>query len=147
MRNLLPLAVSLVLAAAASAETSFPRGSFGFAEIEKAKAAATAQNKDLAFIYTDKNTTCGLCQGAAAAFIDAVKSKTVIVHIDSKDTKNLWSKLPEAVRQGLTDGKFIPKIAVTDAAASKLTTSLTYEAYKEDDRKSIRGLKKALKAD
>lgn len=147
MKTLLPLAISVVIAAFASAETSFPRGSFAFADIEKAKAAASAGKKELAFIYTDKDTTCGLCQGAAAAFIDAVKSKAVIVHVDSKDWKDVWAKLPEAVRQGFTPGKMIPKIAVTDAAASKLTTSLTYEAYKEDDRKSIRELKKAMKGE
>lgn len=147
MKAIFSLTVSLILAAVASADTAFPRGSFELADIEKAKAQATAEKKDLAFIYTDKSSTCGLCQGAASAFIDAVKSKTIIIYVDSKDYKAVWPKLPEAVRQGFTPGKFIPKIAITDASASKLTTSLTYEAYKEDDRKSIRGLKKAMKAE
>ncbi len=105
------------------------------------------KKKDLAFIYTDKATTCGLCQGAAAAFIDAVKSKTVIVYVDSTANQTWWPKLPEPVRQALTPGKFIPKIVVTDPTAAKVTASLTYEAYKEDDRKAIRGLKTAMKGE
>ncbi len=138
---------SLLVAVAAHGETDFPRGSFEMADLEKAKALATAEKKDLAFIYTDKTTTCGLCQGAAAAYIDAVKSKTVIVYLDSTATKTWWSNIPVSVREALTPGKFIPKIVVTDSTVSKVTASLTYEAYKEDDRKAIRGLKKAMKAE
>ncbi|MES2661477.1 MAG: hypothetical protein V4689_22855 [Verrucomicrobiota bacterium] len=147
MKSLVSLAMSLLLAAGASAETKFPRGSFEMADLDKAKAHAAAEKKDLAFVYTDKTTTCGLCQGAAAAYIDAVKSKAVIVYVDSKANATWWAKLPEPVRQALTPGKFIPKIAVTDPAASKVSASLTYEAYKEDDGKAIRGLKKAMKAE
>ncbi len=139
--------MSLFLAASASAETKFPRGSFEMADFEKAKAHAAAEKKELAFIYTDKATTCGLCQVAAAAYIDAVKSKTVIVYVDSTASDKWWSKLPESVRQAFTGGKFIPQIAVTDAAASKVSASLSYETYKEDNRKSIRALKKAMKAE
>jgi hypothetical protein len=147
MKSLFSLALSLFLAAGASAGTEFPRGSFEASDLDRAKAHAAAEKKDLAFIYTDKATTCGLCQGAVTAYIDAVKSKTVIVYVNSKDTQALWPKLSEPVRQALTPGKFIPKIAVTDATASKVSASLTYEAYKEDERKAIRGLKKAMKAE
>ena len=139
--------MSLFLAAAATADTEFPRGSFEMADLEKAKAHAAAEKKELAFVYTDKTTTCGLCQGATAAYIDAVKSKAVIVYVDSKANATWWKKLPAPVRQALTPGKFIPKIAVTDSAASKVSASLTYETYKEDDRKAIRDFKKAMKAE
>ncbi len=147
MKSIASLIVSLIFAAGASADTEFPRGSFEMADLDKAKALATTEKKDIAFIYTDKATTCGLCQGAAAAYIDAVKSKTVIVYVDSTANQTWWAKLPEPVRQALTPGKFIPKIAVTDSTATKVSASLTYEAYKEDDRKAIRGLKKAMKAE
>jgi hypothetical protein len=147
MKSIASLVVTLLLVATASADTEFPRGSFEMADLEKAKAVATTEKKDIAFIYTDKLSTCGLCQGAAAAYIDAVKSKTVIVYVDSPATHTWWPKLPEPVRQALTPGKFIPKIVVTDATASKVSASLTYEAYKADDRKAIRGLKKAMKAE
>lgn len=147
MKSIVTLVASLIIAASASADTDFPRGSFEMADLDKAKALATTEKKDLAFVYTDKTTTCGLCQGAAAAYIDAVKSKTVIVYVDSTANKTWWPKLPEPVRQGLTPGEFIPKIVVTDATASKVTASLTYEAYQADNRKAIRDLKKAMKAE
>lgn len=147
MKSLISFAASLILAAAASADTDFPRGSFEVADLDKAKALATAEKKDIAFIYTDKTSTCGLCQAAAAAYIDAVKSKTVIIYVDSKATQALWPKLPEPVRKALTPGEFIPKIVVTDASAAKVSASLTYEAYEADDSKAIRGLKKAMKAE
>jgi hypothetical protein len=147
MKSLISLIVSLVVSAIAAADTDFPRGSFEMADLEKAKALATTEKKDLAFIYTDKSTTCGLCQGATAVYIDAVKSKAVIVYVDSTANKTWWQKLPEPVRQALTPGKFIPKIVVTDATGSKVSASLTYEAYKADDSKAIRGLKKAMRAE
>ena len=147
MKIIFSLVASMVLSAIASADTAFPRTSFVMADLEKAKAVATTEKKSLAFIYTDKTTTCGLCQGAAAAYIDAVKSKTVIVYVDSKAKDTDWQQLPAPVREALIPGKFIPKIVVTDAAASKVTTSLTYEAYKADDSKAIRGLKKGMRAE
>ena len=147
MNSLTSLIVSLVISAIASAETDFPRGTFEMADLEKAKAHATTEKKALAFIYTDKFTTCGLCQIAADAYIDAVKSKAVIVYVDSTANKTWWMKLPEPVRKALLPGKFIPKIVVTDATGSKVTASLNYEAYKADDSKAIRGLKKAMRAE
>jgi hypothetical protein len=147
MKTIVTLVASVILSTGASAETKFPRGSFEMADLEKAKTVAATEKKSLAFIYTDKATTCGLCQGAAEAFIDAVKSKAVIVHVDSTANKTWWQKLPEPVREGLTPGKFIPKVVVTDAAASKVSASLTYEAYKADDRKAIRSLKTGMKAE
>jgi hypothetical protein len=147
MKFIVSFVASLMIAATASADTEFPRGSFEMADLDKAKASAATQKKAIAFIYTDKTTTCGLCQGAAAAYIDAVKSKTVIVYVDSKANETWWSKLPEPVRKALTAGEFIPKIAVTDATASKVSASLTYEAYKADNSKAIRGLKKAMRAE
>ena len=139
--------MTLFFAAAATADTEFPRGSFEMADLDKAKALAAAEKKDVAFVYTDKTTTCGLCQGATAAYIDAVKSKAVIVYVDSKANATWWKKLPEPVRKALTPGKFIPKIAVTDSAVSKVSASLIYEDYEKDDRKAIREFKKAMKAE
>ncbi len=137
----------LIFTAGISAGSEFPRGSFELADLQKAKASALTEKKDIAFIYTDKTTSCGLCQGAVAAYIGAVKSKTVIIYVNSEAKPSPLPQLPELVSQALKSGKFIPKIVVTDSNVSKVTASLTYEAYKEDNRKSIRGLRKALKAE
>lgn len=128
----------------AQAEQEFPRGTFQLKDLEKAKAEAAASKKPIAFIYTDKNTTCPLCQGAADEFLDATKSKAVIVYVDSPSTTSVWPTLPSAVKKGLEAGKFIPKIAITDASTENLITSLNYDTYKQDN-KTVRDLKKALK--
>ena len=147
MKSVFSLIVSLIFSAGVFAADEFPRGSFEFADLEKAKTVATTEKKDIAFIYTDKNTTCGLCQNAVTAYIAAVRSKTVIVYVNSAAKPSLWSQLPELVSKALIPGECIPKIVVTDASVSKVSGSLNYEEYKADDRKAIRGLKKAMKAE
>ncbi|WP_367874560.1 hypothetical protein [Luteolibacter sp. Populi] len=138
------LLLSLAFTGLCSAEQKFPRGTFESKDLDKAKAEATAQKKPIAFIMTDKDTTCPLCQGAASAFLDVVKSKAVIVYVNSKETSTVWGGLPEAARKGLEAGKFIPKMAVTDASAANLITSINYDSYTADD-KILREFKKALK--
>lgn len=147
MKVITTLVVSLIFAAIASAETEFPRGTFEIADLEQAKSSAVSIKKDLAFIYTDKATSCGLCQNAVAEYIDAVKSQAVIVHLDAKGMKAIWQRLPPVVQTGLKPGEYIPKIVVTDATATKLVASLICEDYKADTRKTIRELKKALRAE
>jgi hypothetical protein len=56
------LIVSLIFAAGALADTKFPRGTLQVAHFEKAKALATTEKKELAFIDTDTTNSCGLCQ-------------------------------------------------------------------------------------
>jgi hypothetical protein len=71
----------------------------------------------------------------------------VIVYVDSNSDQTSWLKVPALVQLVLIRGEFIPTIVVTDSAVSKVSTSLTYDIYKLDDRKAIRGLKKVLKAE
>ncbi len=147
MKKVISLVAFLIFSVGVLAADEFPRGSFEFADLEKAKTVAATGKKDIAFVYTDKTTTCGLCHNAVAAYIGAVKSKTVIVYVNSNAKPSLWSQLPELVSKALIPGKCIPKIVVTDASITKVSGSLNYEEYKADDRKAIRGLKKALKAE
>lgn len=148
MKKLIGLVMVAVISAStsASADTKFPRGTFAVAQLDKAKEEAASSKKGIAFVYTDKKTTCGLCQNAAEAYLSAVKSKTVVVFVDSKTPSN-WSDLPALVRTGLTPGKFIPKLVVTDASVEKVTASLTYEQYKKDSKVAIRDLKKSMRAE
>jgi hypothetical protein len=148
MKKLLTTILFTSLLGFAQADTKFPKGTLEPKDLAKAKTEAAAAKKTIAFIYTDKSTTCPLCQDAAAAFVDAVRSKSVIVFVNTKDQENNWKLLPKAVQASLSGGgNFIPKIAVTDATAETTTASLSYTAYKADNRKSIRELKKALKAE
>lgn len=147
MKLITSILASLTLASLVHAETKFPRGSFEVAELAKAKEQAAKDGRDLAFILTDKATSCGLCQGAAEAFIDAVKSKAVIVYVASKDDGSAWKMVPASVKKALGKGKFIPTMAVTDATGENVSASIIYEEYQKDSRKAIRDLKKSLKSE
>jgi hypothetical protein len=146
MKHLLTVILLSLVVGTAFADTKFPKGTFEPKDLEKAKAEAATAKKTIAFVYTDKTTSCPLCQGAAAAFIDAVKSKSVIVYVNTKDQAANFSVLPKPIQESLRGGgKFIPKMVVTDATAETPTASISYEAYKVDERKSLREFKKALK--
>lgn len=147
MKIFTSLLVSLIFTAIATADTEFPKGSYDVATLTQAKSMANLMKKNLAFIYTDKSRGGGAMHHAAGEYIDAVKSSSIIVHVDAKGTKVLWPQLPEVVRQGFSDGLMIPQVVVTDSTASKLLASLTYEEYEEDERKALREFKKALKAE
>ena len=126
------------------ADTKFPKGTLEPKDLEKAKTQAAATKKSIAFVLTDKDTTCPLCQGAAAAFIDILKSKAVIIFVNSEDPSS-QSSLPAAVTSEFNNGgNHLPKVVVTDATAEKTTTSISYDTYKADERKSLREFKKAL---
>ena len=125
------------------ADTKFPKGTLEVKDLEKAKAQATAAKKSIAFILTDKKTTCPLCQGAAAVFIDAVKSKSVIIYVESDQASQ--ASLPSIVLAAMNGGgNHIPKVVVTDAAVESATATITYDTYKADERKSLKEFKKAL---
>lgn len=142
------LLLAFALAGLAQAEQKFPRGTFEFKDLDKAKAEAATEKKPIAFLLTDKNTTCPLCQNAASEFLDVVKSKAVIVYVSSAGNQSewntTWGALPEVAKKGLQAGKKIPKIAVTDAGVANLIASIDYDTHTKDD-KALREFKKALK--
>ena len=78
------------------------------------------------------------------AAIDAAKSKAVVVYLSTK--KDSQSDFPKAV-QGLISspeaGKFIPKLALTDSAASEPIGVISYKALKADARDALRDVFKA----
>lgn len=150
MQDIAPMNKSLAallfatLVGLSQADTKFPKGTLEPKDLEKAKTQAAAAKKSIAFVLTDKATTCPLCQGAAAAFIDVLKSKAIIIFVNSEDP-SAQSSLPAAVTSEFNNGgNHIPKVVVTDATAEKTTASITYDTYKVDERKSLREFKKAL---
>ena len=144
MKTLLIL-TSLLLAPLAVAEIKFPRGSFDLAEIAQAKEQAVSSKKHIAYVYTDKDTNCGLCIAATEDYLKAVRSSAVIVYLNSKETKDFWSTLPANLREALTPGKFIPKMVVTSEDGETVLGSVGYEVYSADKRGSIRELQKKLR--
>lgn len=142
--KLTTLLVTLAFAGLAHADSKLPRGTFGFKDLEKAKVEAAAKSKPIAFVFSDKDTTCPICQDATSELIDMVKSKAVVVFVNAPDTNAGSTEIPEAARKGLMQGTVMPKIALTDSGVTKLIASTNYETYSKDE-KAMREFKKALK--
>jgi hypothetical protein len=123
-----------------------PRGTFEFKDLEQAKAKAIESQKWIAYLYTEKNTTCPLCQHAADEFVDGVKGKAVLVYLPSDQSKTYWAKLSDELQKALRPGKFIPKMAVVDATSGAVVASINYDALKQDEDKAMRAFKKTLSA-
>jgi hypothetical protein len=138
------LLLTIALAGLAHAGEKLPRGTFGFKDLEKAKTEATAKNKPIAFVFSDKDTTCPICQDATSNLIGTVKSKAVVVFINAPETNAGSNEIPEVARKALMQGTVMPKIAVTDSGVTKLIAATNYETYSKDE-KAMREFKKALK--
>lgn len=125
---------SLVLA-----ELKLPSKIFEVTEIEQAKTEAEAKGKPISILYTDKDSTCPLCNNAASVMIKELGSKTVMVYARSR------KDLPQQVGDALRPGSYIPKIAVFDATLQNSLGMVTYEAVKDDARKAFRDVERAIR--
>ncbi|MFD0894531.1 hypothetical protein KBB96_06075 [Luteolibacter ambystomatis] len=148
MKTKLSLLFQLVLTSgvfAAGAVVDLPRGTIEGADFAKAQELATTEKKNIAYIYTDKATTCPLCEGASNEFIKSVRSKSVFVYLDSKAASTYWGKLPAPVRDTIAKSKIIPIMVVTSADGKTVLSSINYETYAKDTKASLRDFKKPLK--
>lgn len=138
------LAISLCLSVVHGGD--LPRGTFEFKDLDQAKAKAIETKKWIAYLYTDKDTSCSLCQNAVNEFVDGVKGKAVLVYLPSNQDKTYWAGLSADLKKALGAGKYIPKMAVTDPSSGAVVASINYDALKEDDSKAMRSFKKSLSA-
>ena len=109
------------------------------ADLEKAKTEAASKGKPLAILYTDKDSTCPLCNNASATMIKELGSKTIMVYAPDINS------LPKPVKEALSAGKYIPKIAVFDDKLENTLGTVTYEAVKENARTAFRSVDKAIR--
>ncbi len=123
----------------ALAGIKIPSKVFDLETLEEAKTEAAAKGKPIAFLYTDKDSTCPLCNAASMTMMKELGNKTVMIYVRSANG------LPLPVMKALEPGKFIPKIAVMDAKLEKSLGMVTYEAVKADSRKAFRDVEKAIK--
>ncbi|MDX2079396.1 MAG: hypothetical protein SFU53_01295 [Terrimicrobiaceae bacterium] len=117
----------------------FPRGTFHSDFIAAAQAEARAENKPIAIIYTNKDTTCGLCVNATKSMTDALRSSAILVYVRDANV------LPRSVAKELSSrGEYIPKVAVFDAELGKFFGMVTYEEVKADGDRPLRALKRQI---
>lgn len=117
------LILTIVGTQVALGEMKFPNSVHELADLSKATEQAKASNKPLAFIVTNKATSCGICISATQTAMRELKSKTELVYVKSGS-----SAMPESVKTGMrqASGKYMPTVVVTDAAASKVIASFGY---------------------
>lgn len=133
------LAAFMATPALALAGLKLPSKVYEVADMEKAKAEAASKGKPLSILYTDKDSTCPLCNAAAGTMIKELGMKTVIVY--ARDINGL----PDNVRSAMNIGKYIPRIGVFDDKMEKALGTVTYESVKEDPRKAFREVDRAIK--
>ncbi len=132
-------ALLIAVPATSLAGLNLPSKVFEESELDKAKTEAAAKGKPLAILYTDKDSTCPLCNAAAGAMIKELGNKTIMVYVRSTN------EMPANVQKALTPGKYIPKIAVFDDKLEKSLGMVTYESVKDDSRKAFREVERAIK--
>ncbi|MCH2174584.1 MAG: hypothetical protein MK193_02525 [Lentisphaeria bacterium] len=119
-----------------------PSSSFNMDELDDAMKKAKQKKYPIFFLYTDKDSSCPLCNNAGKAAIKALRTSTVMVYVTGKD----YSKLPEAMQAGFKKGKYIPKIGVMDVEAQNVLGVVLYEEIKTNGKDAFDDLKKDIKS-
>ncbi len=136
--TLLLFTILIAAPSVALADLKLPSKIYQEADLEKAKVEAAAKSKPLSILYTDKDSTCPLCNNASATMIKELGSKTIMVYVRSTNA------LPDNVKTAFREGKYIPKIAVFDDKLEKSLGTVTYESVKDDSRKAFREVDRAI---
>lgn len=127
---------------------SLPRGVYKLSELEQAKSDAKSKGGPLIFVYTDLNSTCGLCRAATEDIFKSFRSKGTLVLFESKSDQ--LSDAPEVVGQMRRKpfmGNTIPMVMVTTADGSKEIKGYAYVQLDDGEAaKAARDLRKTLEA-
>lgn len=122
----------------------FPKDSFDHTTIPDAIEKATKEKKPVAYILTNKETTCGLASGASKAFLDAIGRRCAIVYL--KVGANYKAALAEEVKKATPKDKYYPKMMILSPDHSQMLIAVSYSEYSDDPRGTVRKIKKALGA-
>jgi hypothetical protein len=116
---------SIVLAAFGIPGHVYTVGQFG-----NAQQVAINSNKPITFIYSDKNTDCGLATAASQDIFQNLKNHSVIVYAERND----WNNLPAIVRNGMNSpesGQYIPKTVIVSPDLNRVICIIPYAKTKE----------------
>jgi hypothetical protein len=103
----------------ALAKFDLPDYVYPASQLKEAQEKAKSSRKPIAFVGTDKETTCPIATAASQEIFQGLKDSCIIVYVEQDDVDNL----PEIAGKALDSeeaGKYIPKTAVVSADASKL---------------------------
>lgn len=118
-----------------------PSNVFTINELEAAKAKAEEKGMPVAFLYTNAESDCPLCNDASKVIIKELKSSTVLVYVRSK------SEMPKNVSKLVgSRGKYIPKVAVYDSAIETELGLVVYGEIKAKGKKAFKEMKADIRA-
>lgn len=103
----------------ALAKFDLPDYVYPASQLKEAQEKAKSSRKPIAFVGTDKETTCPIATAASQEIFQSLKDSCIIVYVEQGDI----DKLPDVAGKALDSeaaGKYIPKTAVVNADASKL---------------------------
>jgi hypothetical protein len=124
---LLLLAFSPSLALAAF---DIPSYVYEIDQLQQARQEAKANDKEIVFLYSNKNTDCPLASKASINIIQRFKDSAVIVYI----CREGWARVPRIVREAINSpeaGRFIPKTVVVDSSMREVVSIIPYERPRE----------------
>jgi hypothetical protein len=109
-----------------SAAFDIPSYVYTIDQLQQAKEDAKAGDKQIVFLYSNKDTTCALASRASTNIIQRFKDSAVIVYF----CKDGWAKVPRIVREAINSpeaGRFIPTTVVVDSGMTEVVSIIPYE--------------------
>ena len=114
----------------APAAFDIPAHVYLVSELNTAQAQAISNGEPITFIYSNKDTDCGLATSASMDIFNSLNDYSAIVYAERKD----WGHLPAVVQEGLHSpkaGKYIPQTVIVDANFSRVIYILPYAKTKQ----------------
>ncbi len=90
-----------------------------------AVAQAQSDHLPIAFLLSDRYTTCPLCSAASKDVLNALEGHAVIVYVESTDLPVLPPLVAKAINSP-ESGKLIPITAITDSECGRVLVVIPY---------------------
>ena len=114
-------------AASAHAQLQVPRQAFRMDNLDQAKEQAAQSNRPITFLFTDSQSSCGLCIRASKDAMDSLINRTTLVFVDQRTGD--YGKLPAKVRRAMGSeaaGSYIPKTVIMDPTLDEVIDVIPY---------------------
>ncbi|MCW5205332.1 hypothetical protein VU08_00130 [Desulfobulbus sp. F5] len=113
------LLLTFLSSSSALAKFDLPDYVYPASQLKEAQTKAKSGKKPLAFVGTNKETTCPIATAASQEIFQGLKDSCIIVYVEQDDVDNL-PKIAEKALESEEAGKYIPKTAVVSADGSTL---------------------------
>jgi hypothetical protein len=116
-----------------SAAFDIPKYVYRIDQLQAAKEKATADKKQIVFLFSDERTSCIPSSKASIGIMQKFKNNSVIVYF----SKENWEKAPQIVREAINSpaaGVVIPITVVVDKSIKKVVSLIPYQQSNPSDR-------------